>query len=70
MTIEIEAWELPRKAFWATSVQGKLRCPECKSIVVELWNKDFSELNYKCSNQWCDWQKEIDLSKRELLCQT
>ena len=59
--IDIEVCDLTRKGFWAASVHGKLRCPKCKSIVVELWSRDFSELEYKCSDMFCHWHRIIDL---------
>ena len=46
------------RRFWAESLGGKLRCPECGGIVTEHWEKD-SIIFYECHK--CSWTKEVDL---------
>jgi len=49
-----------KRRFWAQSVGGKLKCPECGAIVTE--HLDTSTVTYSCSK--CDWYKEVNLDER------
>jgi len=52
-----------RKQFFAMSLGGKLRCPECGAIVVEDMALDCSKVTYACTAQFCCWEKEIVFEK-------
>jgi len=54
---------LSKRRFWAQSIGGLLRCPECGGGVTEVIDEDTWEALYACLNKDCWWYKVVDLNE-------